>query len=97
MTRSLIPLLAIGLAACVPQPYPVAVTYPPVPPPMAEARPLPPVSRQPLIWQPGHYDWTGSSYVWQPGRYIARDVAGQGLWQEGYRDGTGNWVPAHWQ
>ena len=30
----------------------------------------PPVSPVPLVWQPGHWDWTGSSYVWAPGQYV---------------------------
>ena len=42
----------------------------PMPPPMAETMPRPPVSPVPLIWQPGHWDWTGSSYVWAPGQYV---------------------------
>jgi len=72
--------------------------YPAVPPPVAENVPLPPVSATPLIWQPGHYDWTGTSYVWSPGRWVQR--AGHGtLWQDGYWAQTPSgyaWVPAHW-
>jgi hypothetical protein len=33
--------------------------YPPVPPLQTETMPLPPVTVTPLIWQPGHWDWTG--------------------------------------
>ena len=37
----------------------------------------------PLIWQPGHWDWTGSSYVWVPGQYV--DLARpQRTWMPGY-------------
>lgn len=96
----LLPVAAIlatfALAGCVAV-APVA-PYPPVPPPLSETVPKPPVSEQPLIWQPGHWDWSGSGYVWQPGEYISR--AGHGsLWQDGYWafNGAGwQWVPGHW-
>ena len=57
---------ALILAGCV-QLSPPA----PIPPPMAEAIPNPPVSPVPLMWQPGHWDWTGNSFVWTPGQYVA--------------------------
>ena len=57
----------------------------PVPPPMAETMPRPPVSPVPLTWQPGHWDWTGSAYVWAPGQYV--DLGGR----------PGNWMPPFWQ
>ncbi len=70
----------------------------PVPAPMAEAVPRPPVSPVPLIWQPGHWDWTGSSYVWTPGQYV--DAQGRnGTWEPGYWQKTDSgwaWQPAHW-
>ncbi|HET8995938.1 MAG TPA: hypothetical protein VFN42_04660 [Acetobacteraceae bacterium] len=72
--------------------------YPPVPPPIAESRPLPPVSAQALMWQPGHWDWNGSGYVWQKGQYVPG--AGHGpLFQPGYWTQTPSgwsWQPAHW-
>lgn len=75
-----------------------AYPFPAVPAAPVETVPLPPVSETPLIWQPGHYDWSGSAYVWQPGRYVPR--AGHGsLWQDGYWqfvNGGYTWVPAHW-
>ncbi|HEY7577985.1 MAG TPA: hypothetical protein VH855_10340 [Acetobacteraceae bacterium] len=71
---------------------------PPVPPPMAEAVPKPPVSPVPLVWQPGHWDWAGSSYVWTPGQYV--DAANHsGNWMPSYWEKTGSgwvWQPAHW-
>lgn len=96
-------LLAFALAApllggCVAETTTAAYPFPPVPAAPPERVPLPPVSETPLIWQPGHYDWTGTAYVWQPGRYVAR--AGHGsLWQNGYWqfvNGGYTWVPAHW-
>lgn len=72
--------------------------YPPVPAPIAESRPLPPVSAQALMWQPGHWDWNGSGYVWQKGQYVP--AAGHGpLFQPGYWAQTPSgwsWQPAHW-
>ena len=57
---------------------------PPVPDPMPETRPLPPVSAEPLRWRPGHWNWTGSGYAWTPGAYVPMT-------------GTGtHWMPGHW-
>ncbi len=95
MTRSL-PLALTGLlvlAGCATPSLP----YPPVPAPLAETVPKPPVSEAPLIWQPGHYDWTGSAYVWTAGSYVPR--AEHVTWMPGYWTGTSGsyvWVPAHW-
>ena len=70
----------------------------PIPPPMAEAVPKPPVSAVALVWQPGHWDWTGSSYVWTPGQYV--DASNHsGNWMPSYWEKTGSgwvWRPAHW-
>jgi hypothetical protein len=72
--------------------------YPPVPPPTAEVIPKPPVSAEPLVWQPGFWDWNGGGYVWLPGRYVS--TAGHGtLFQMGYWQLTSSgwvWVRAHW-
>ena len=72
--------------------------HPPVPPIRTERVPAPPPSSVVLIWQPGHYDWNGTSYVWLPGEWVARDGHGT-LWQDGYwqqNNQTSVWVPAHW-
>jgi hypothetical protein len=73
--------------------------YPPVPPLQAETMGKPPVTTTPLIWQPGHWDWTGGGYTWVPGEFVPS--AGHGtLWMPGYwargADGTWVWQPAHW-
>jgi hypothetical protein len=81
------------LAACVASGPPA-----PIPPPMAETQPRPPASPVPLSWQPGHWDWTGSSYVWAPGQYV--DLAGRpGNWMPSFWERTDQgwvWRPAHW-
>ena len=41
--------------------------------------------RNALVWQPGHWDWTGSSYVWTPGQYV--EAANH----------SGNWMPSYWE
>jgi hypothetical protein len=82
------------LAGCVPAPPPPA----PPPAPIAETIPLPPVSATPLIWQPGHWDWSGSSYVWSPGQFVPRGGHGE-LWMPGFWEQTPPgwvWRPAHW-
>jgi len=83
---SRIPALALGgallLAGCAVTP---ANPYPPVPPAPAETMPLPPVTATPLIWQPGHWDWTGAGYAWTPGAFVPRG------------NHSDQWMPAHWE
>ena len=71
---------------------------PSVPALMAETIPKPPVSPTSLIWQPGHWDWTGSAYVWIPGQYVGQADHG-GLWMPAYWERTESgwvWHPARW-
>jgi hypothetical protein len=83
----------LALAGCIAAGPPA-----PIPTPLAEAVPKPPVSPVPLSWQPGHWDWTGTSYVWTPGQYV--DAAGHGSnWMTGWWEKTDSgwvWRPAHW-
>ena len=93
-------VLAGLLAGCASETTTVASgnPYPPVPPPIQEQVPKPPVSAEPLMWQPGHWNWSGTGYVWQPGQYVPG--AGHGpLFQPGYWAQTPSgwaWQPAHW-
>lgn len=91
-------VLAGLLAGCAAQTTTTSNPHPPVPAPLAEKRPLPPVSAQELMWQPGHWNWNGSGYVWQNGEYVP--AAGHGpLFQRGYWSQTPTgwqWEPAHW-
>ena len=93
MPRWFITASVLVLAACAGY-----QSYPPIPAPQAERVPEPPRSRDPLIWQPGHYDWNGAGFTWTPGRWVQR--AGHGtLWQDGYWRSDGNgyaWVLGHW-
>ena len=73
--------------------------YPPVPPLRAETMAKPPVTVTPLIWQPGHWDWTGGGYVWQPGQFVPSE-GHSNMWMPGYwakTEGGWVWQPAHWQ
>ncbi len=100
-TISIATLLCAGLlAGCAQQPVVAAAPpYPPVPPPLAEQIPKPPVTPDALVWRPGYWDWNGTSYVWQPGQYVS--AAGHGpLWQLGWWNMTSTgwrWEPAHWR
>jgi hypothetical protein len=89
----------LALAGCYVTPTTELVAaYPPIPPPRPDPMPKPPVSARPLIWQPGHWEWTGRSYVWTPGAWVPREGHGT-LWQDGYwAPGSGGWtwVPVHW-
>jgi hypothetical protein len=92
-------LIAGLLTGCSPSTTQEVDTHPaPVPALMPETLPKPPVSAERLIWQPGHWDWTGAGYVWQPGQYVP--AAGHGaLWMPGFWDhttGSWTWQPAHW-
>lgn len=72
--------------------------YPPVPALLSEEMPKPPVTAEPLMWQPGHWDWSGSGYVWAKGQYVP--AAGHGnLWMPGWwaRTPSGwQWQAPHW-
>lgn len=73
-------------------------TPPPIPAPIDETRPEPPVSADPLQWQPGHWNWNGSGYVWQPGEYVPARGHGP-LFQPGYWAQTPSgwvWRSARW-
>jgi hypothetical protein len=88
---AILTLTAAGCAA--------RVTPPPVPPPVAETVPKPPVSGQAQVWRPGYYDWNGSGYVWTPGVWVPAQGAGRtwiyGAWVIGPNGGY-VWQPAHW-
>ncbi len=97
-----LPMLAGGLfllAGCVsPAVEPAGLPYPAPPPMPAETIPMPPVSEDALIWQPGHWDWTGGGYIWREGRWVPRGEHGT-QWMPGYwarEGGVWNWMPAHW-
>jgi len=93
---ALVPALCLPLlAGCVPAPPP---PHPPIPPIRSEQVPVPPQSSAVLIWQPGHYDWNGASYLWVPGEWVDRARHGT-LWQDGYWQDSPRssvWIPAHW-
>ena len=85
------------MASCTPPPPPSGP--PAVPPLQADTMGKPPVTTTPLIWQPGHWDWTGGGYTWAPGEFVPG--AGHGvMWMPGYwapaEDGGWTWQPAHW-
>jgi hypothetical protein len=93
-------LLAVTLmAGCAPQ---AASTnpFPPVPALIPETMPLPPVTSEPLMWQPGHWDWNSDShsYDWTKGEYVPAEGHGN-LWMPGWwtRSPAGwTWQPPHW-
>ncbi len=101
MTKRTLVVALLGaslLAGCATTTTTAANPFPPVPPPIAETIPKPPVSADTLLWQPGHWDWNGGGYVLQQGEYVP--AAGHGaLFQPGYWEQTPSgwlWVKAHW-
>jgi hypothetical protein len=68
----------------------------------SETIPLPPVSEDQLIWQPGHWDWNGSDYSWHEGKYARMEPGQSNMWVPGWwelpKDSRSCvWNPAHWQ
>ncbi len=97
--KTLAALLVVSLIAGCSQPPPRSENpYPPVPPLISETIPKPPITAEALMWQPGHWDWSGGGYVWAKGEYVP--AAGHGnLWMPGWwsRSESGwVWHPAHW-
>ena len=107
-------LVALTLSACGSSPPPpetvivrpsgsvtMAATVPlPPPPPRAEMVPPPPPSTSPILWQPGHWQYTSGSnpWVWAEGRYAAMPPGSNtwvpGLWVQ-VTDGW-TWLGGHW-
>jgi len=88
MTRRIVPALLapafLGLSLLAGCAAVTANPYPPVPAPMVETIPNPPVSAEALRWRPGYWNWTGTAYTWTPGQFVPMP-------------GTSNsWMPGHW-
>jgi hypothetical protein len=98
-TRILAALLGISLlAGCVFRSPATENPYPPVPDLLPETMSKPPVTAEPLIWQPGHWDWTGTGYVWANGQFVPAQGHGN-LWVPGWWSRTPDawvWQPPHW-
>jgi len=100
LDRRLIVVLAVSLASgCVTRPAMVGANpNPPVPDLIPETVPKPPVTEDPLIWQPGHWDWSGSGYIWAKGQFVPAQGHGN-LWMPGWWNRTAEgwvWLPPHW-
>ncbi len=92
-------MLLAGCAAPEPPPAPPPAC-PVVPPARGAMAPLdkPPVSAVPLTLEPGHWDWTGRTFVWSPPRWVTAHPGGV-LWMAGSwtraADGGCLWNAAH--
>jgi hypothetical protein len=74
------------------------------PPPQVEAVPPPPTTATvTTYWQPGHWNWNGSSWVWVDGTYMQRvqQPTAAAVWVPGQwaQQAAGGyvWVAGHWQ
>ncbi len=74
------------------------------PPPQVETVPPPPTAATvTTYWQPGHWNWNGSSWVWVDGAYMqrAQQPSPAAVWVPGQwaQQATGGyvWVAGHWQ
>ena len=92
-------LLTVSLiGGCSPPQPPDTNAFSLIPPLIAETIPKPPVTAEPLMWQPGHWDWNGSGYVWAKGQYVPAMGHGN-LWMPGWWQRTPSgwaWQPPHW-
>jgi len=97
MRRVILGIFMVTLAGCANRdPCPIA------PPLNAETIPLPPVSEDQLIWQPGHWDWNGTGYIWRDGKYAKLEPGQSNMWVPGWWELPPNasrcvWNPGHWQ
>jgi hypothetical protein len=72
---------------------PPVVVAPMAPPPIREEVVPAPYGPPGLAsWEPGHWEWNGSTYFWVGGHYVERPAAGL-IWV------PGRWAPyhGHWQ
>jgi hypothetical protein len=74
----------------------------PPPPPHSELVPPPPTGSQPMVWQPGHWQYTGAAgnpWFWADGKYVAVPPGSTtwvpGSWQQ-QSGGSWLWVQGHW-
>jgi hypothetical protein len=72
----------------------------PGPPPPAQTETVPPPSGTgPVVWQPGHWRFSGNQWFWQPGQYVPPPT-GQATWIPGrwVQQPAGGWVwqDGHW-
>src|SRR5258708_16585607 len=87
-------LLTLPAAACGPPPPPhssdpmppppPAASVAPAPPPPPQAEVIPPSPGSTVVWEAGHWSWTGGTWVWVAGHYEQRPQP------------TAQWVPGHW-
>jgi YXWGXW repeat-containing protein len=69
------------------QPATALIAPGPPPAPQAELVPPPPQGAGSVVWQPGHWMFTGMAgnpWSWQPGQYVPPPM------------GQTTWVPGHW-
>jgi len=71
----------------------------PIPIAMPETKGPRPTSKQPLVFQAGHYEWRGD-WVWEPGVYV-ESLHPNATWIYGQWTKMPNakyrWDPAHWK
>ncbi len=98
MRHALMALLVMGtLAGCTPSSG-SDNPYPPVPALLPDTPTKPPVTAEQLLWQPGHWDWTGSGYAWTAGEWVPAAGHG-GRFMPGWWSKTPAgyvWQPPHW-
>ncbi len=76
----------------------VVTTAPGAPPP-AQVETIPAPPSQLVFWQPGHWTWSGATWVWEAGQYVQRPQA-QSVWIPGHWLQAANgwsWIDGYWR
>jgi hypothetical protein len=88
---------ALGLAS--PAAAQSTVIIAPSAPPPVRVESVPPAPSTAMVWQPGHWAWSNSSWNWIPGNYAAPPQQ-MAVWDPGHwvQQPTGGyvWVEGHW-
>jgi len=74
-------------------------TIAPLAPPELRTEVIPPAASDLVVWDPGHWQWTGDNWAWQPGHYVTRPQT-TAMWEPGHwvpnAAGGYMWVDGHW-
>ncbi len=77
----------------------IVVQNPPLAPTSAPYEQVPPRPSMNAVWIPGHYNYTGSTYVWESGRWEVPPSGASSWVQPNWQPTNGGYVyvRGHWQ
>lgn len=102
VTTSTVPVQTVPVQVAPATTVMVAPAAPPAP--LSETVPTAPVTATvTTYWQPGHWNWNGTTWLWVDGTYMQRvqQPTVTAVWVQGQwvmqTDGSYVWVTGHWQ